>query len=56
MLLHMNRLNKAESAIFVSLMSSLLPEDLHSEFIRIPREIVPSKNSSLKNVMFCFHT
>ena len=30
-LLHMNRLNKTESAIFVSLMYSLLPEDLHSE-------------------------
>ena len=30
-LLHMNRLNKTESAIFVSLMCSLLPEDLYSE-------------------------
>ena len=29
--LHMNRLNKIESAIFVSLMCSLLPEDLNSE-------------------------
>ena len=29
-LLHMNRLNKTEPAIFVSLMCSLLPEDLHS--------------------------
>ena len=56
MLLHMNRLNKAESAIFVSVMCSLLPEDLHSELIIIPREIVPLKNSSLKNVMFCLHT
>ena len=27
-LLHMNRLNKTESAIFVSLMCSLFPEDL----------------------------
>ena len=32
-LLHMNRLNKTESAIFVSLMCSLLPKDLHSELI-----------------------
>ena len=32
-LLHMNRLNKNESAIFVSLMRSLLPKDLHSELI-----------------------
>ena len=29
----MNRLNKTESAILVSLMCSLLPEDLHSELI-----------------------
>ena len=29
----MNRLSKTESAIFVSLMSYLLPEDLHSELI-----------------------
>ena len=32
-LLHMNRLNKAASTIFVSLMGSMLPEDLHSELI-----------------------
>ena len=32
-LLDMNRLNETESAIFVSLMCSLLPEDLHSELI-----------------------
>ena len=32
-LLHMNRLSKTESAIFVSLMCSLLLEDLHSELI-----------------------
>ena len=35
-LLHMNRLNKTESAIIVPLMRSLLPEDLHSEFILWP--------------------
>ena len=29
----MNRLDKTESAIFVSLMRPLLPEDLHSELI-----------------------
>ena len=29
----MNGLNKTKSAIFVSLMCSLLPEDLHSELI-----------------------
>ena len=27
----MNRLNKTESAIFISLVCSLLPEDFHSE-------------------------
>ena len=32
-LLHMNRLIKTESAIFIPLMCSLLPEDLLSEFI-----------------------
>ena len=31
-LLHMNRLNKTKSAIFVFLMCSLLPDDLHSDF------------------------
>ena len=30
---HMNRNNTAESAIFVSLICSLLPEALHSEII-----------------------
>ena len=37
-LLHMNRRNKTES-IFVSLMCSLLPEDLHSEFISHNRQV-----------------
>ena len=31
-LLHMNRINKTESANFASLVCSLLPEDLHSEY------------------------
>ena len=34
-LLLINTINKTEFAIFVSLMCSLLPEDLHSEFILI---------------------
>ena len=29
----MNRLNKTKSVIFISLISSLIPKDLHSEFI-----------------------
>ena len=32
-LLHLNRLVKTESAIFVSFMCSLLPDDLYSELI-----------------------
>ena len=32
-LMHMNRLNITEFAIFVSLIISLLPEDLNSELI-----------------------
>ena len=32
-LLHTNSLSKTESAVFVSLMRSLLPKDLHSELI-----------------------
>ena len=39
-LLHMNRLNKIESAIFVSMVCSLLPEDLHSELIISPLQLV----------------
>ena len=32
-LLHINSLNKTESAIFISLICSLVPEDLHSKLI-----------------------
>ena len=32
-LLHMNRLSIIKSAIFISLMCSLLPEDLHSDLV-----------------------
>ena len=32
-LLHVNRLNKTDSAIFVSMMCCLFPEEFHSEFI-----------------------
>ena len=38
--LHMNRLNKTESAILVALMCSLLPENLHSELILFSNETV----------------
>ena len=39
--LHMNRLNKTETAIFISLMCSLLPEDLHSYFNFTAVGVVP---------------
>ena len=35
LVLHMNRLNKTMSAIFISLMCYLLPEDLYSEFVHV---------------------
>ena len=38
-LLHMHRPSKTESAISVSLMCSLLPEDLHLELIRPPKRL-----------------
>ena len=36
----MNRLNKTESAIFISLMCSFLPEDLHSGLILIYHDYI----------------
>ena len=36
----MNRLNKTESAFFVSLVCSLLPKDLHSELILSSLQLV----------------
>ena len=36
----MNRLNKTESAIFISLMCSLHPEDLHSDLISSSLQLV----------------
>ena len=38
--LHMNRLNKTESALFVSLMLSLFPKDLHSDLILWDQNII----------------
>ena len=45
----MNRLNKTESAIVVSLACSLLPEDLHSELILDRR--VSQFNSEIRNIV-----
>ena len=39
-LLHMNRLNKTESAIFVSLMCSLLSEDLYTKLIYVDWSLI----------------
>ena len=49
-LLHMNRLNKTRSAIFISLMCSLLPVDLHSEFISVMYFGVVKLNQTLTNL------
>ena len=39
-LMHMNRLNKVECAIFLSLLCPLLPEDLHSELVLSSLQLV----------------
>ena len=49
-LLHMSSLNKTESTIFVSLMHSLLPIDLHSELIL---SLKSTKFVSMSTVCFC---
>ena len=45
----MNRLNKTESAFFVSLMFSLLPEDLYSELIScaVPEYLISDNGNML---------
>ena len=44
----MNRLNRTESAIFVSLICSLLPEDLQSELILSSLQLVLCRLSAVK--------
>ena len=54
-LLHLNRLNKTESAIFVSLMCSLLSEDLHSELILASLQLVLCLVAAVKRVPVWHH-
>ena len=46
----MNRLNKTECAIFVSLMYSLLPEDLHSELVLSSLQPVLCRVAAVKHL------
>ena len=55
-LLHINRLNKAESAIFVSLMCSLLPEDLHSELNLSSLQLVLCREAAVKRLPVHHHS
>ena len=53
--MHMYRLNKTESAIFVSLMCSLLPEDLHLELILSSLQLVLCRVTSAKRLQVHHH-
>ena len=55
-LLHMNRLNKTESAIFVSLMCSLLPKNLHSELILSSLQLVLCRVAAVKRLPVHHHS
>ena len=52
----MNSLNKTESAIFVSLMCSLLPEDLHSDFIISSLQLVLCRVEAVKRLPLYHHS
>ena len=52
----MNRLNKTESAIFFSLMCSLLPEDLHSELILSSLKLVLCRVAAVKGLLVHHHS
>ena len=54
--MHMNRLNKTKSAIFDSLMCSLLPEDLHSELILSSLRLVLSHVTAVKHLPVLQHS
>ena len=55
-LLHMNRLNKTESAIFVSLMCSLLSEDMHSELILSLLQLMLCRVAAVKRLSVQHHS
>ena len=52
----MNRLNKTESVFFVSLVSSLLPEDLHSELILTSLQLVLCRVAAVKRLPVHHHS
>ena len=54
--MHMNRLNKTKSAIFDSLMCSLLPENLHSELILSSLRLVLSHVTAVKHLPVLQHS
>ena len=55
-LLHMNRLNKTESGIFVSLVCSLRTEDLHSELILSSLQLVLCRVADVKRLPVHHHS
>ena len=55
-LLHKNRLNKTESAIFVSLMCFLPREDLHSEVILSSLQLVLYREAAVKHLPIHHHS
>ena len=52
----MNRLNKTEYAIFVSLMCSLLPEDLYSELVLSLLQLVLCRVAAVKRLPIHHHS
>ena len=52
----MNRLNKTESAFFVSLVCSLLPKDLHSELILSSLQLVLCRVAAVERLSVHHHS
>ena len=52
----MNRLNKTDSAVFVSLMCSVLPEDLHSKLILSLLQLVLCRVAAVKRLPVHHHS
>ena len=52
----MNRLNKTESAIFISLMRSLLVEDLQSELILSSLQLVWCRVAAVQRLFVNYHS
>ena len=52
----MHKLNKTESAIFVSLICSLLPKDLHSELILSSLQLMLCRVAAVKRLPVYHHS